>query len=56
MGLWDVRERILDDYDCRVFARSARLIELPLIGAGDQKNVCSELSCADGQDFPKKGI
>ena len=19
-GLWDVRERILDDYDCRVFA------------------------------------
>lgn len=20
MGLWDVRERVLDDYDCRVFA------------------------------------
>lgn len=20
MGLWGVRERILDDYDCRVFA------------------------------------
>ena len=34
MGLWDVRERVLDDYDCRVFAWSARLIESPLIGAG----------------------
>lgn len=53
MGSWDVRERVLDDYDCGVFAWSARPTESPLIGAEDQEDICSELSCADGQDFPK---